>query len=135
MDTTKSRSEFKVWWNAPEQEQLREICATNECGVYDSLYWSWLGWEAGRKESEVKSPEIIPEGWVSCNDRMPCKGAKVLVVIDFKSEMVGRLIKDAEYTGSTFRIGPNTVSEKCETPVTHWMALPAAPAMLSSEYK
>ncbi|EIQ6834789.1 DUF551 domain-containing protein, partial [Salmonella enterica subsp. enterica] len=33
----------------------------------------------------------------------------------------------AEYTGSTFRIGHNTINTTGETSVTHWMPLPAPP--------
>ncbi|EDH9485159.1 DUF551 domain-containing protein [Salmonella enterica subsp. enterica serovar Newport] len=68
-----------------------------------------------------------PDGWISCSERMPDKGQRVLVCVDFDSSTVTPLVKDAEYTGSTFRIGHNTINTTGETSVTHWMPLPAPP--------
>ncbi|EAA7311247.1 DUF551 domain-containing protein [Salmonella enterica subsp. enterica serovar Albany] len=70
---------------------------------------------------------VIPDGWISCSERMPDKGQRVLVCVDFDSSTVTPLVKDAEYTGSTFRIGHNTINTTGETSVTHWMPLPAPP--------
>lgn len=71
--------------------------------------------------------------WIKCSDRVPNKKQRVLVFIDFDSVKVSALIKDAEYTGATFRIGVNTVPPKRgkgdigEPKVTHWMPLPEPP--------
>ncbi|EPA4601885.1 DUF551 domain-containing protein [Salmonella enterica] len=70
---------------------------------------------------------VTPDGWISCSERMPDKGQRVLVCVDFDSSTVTPLVKDAEYTGSTFRIGHNTINTTGETSVTHWMPLPAPP--------
>ncbi|EDZ4569892.1 DUF551 domain-containing protein [Salmonella enterica] len=70
---------------------------------------------------------VSPGGWISCSERMPDKGQRVLVCVDFDSSTVTPLVKDAEYTGSTFRIGHNTINTTGETSVTHWMPLPAPP--------
>ncbi|EAA7593647.1 DUF551 domain-containing protein [Salmonella enterica subsp. enterica serovar Kentucky] len=73
------------------------------------------------------SSPVTQDGWISCSERMPDKGQRVLVCVDFDSSTVTPLVKDAEYTGSTFRIGHNTINTTGETSVTHWMPLPAPP--------
>ncbi|EFQ6725460.1 DUF550 domain-containing protein [Salmonella enterica] len=80
-----------------------------------------------RLHIKEQSAPVIPDGWISCSERMPDKGQRVLVCVDFDSSTVTPLVKDAEYTGSTFRIGHNTINTTGETSVTHWMPLPAAP--------
>lgn len=65
--------------------------------------------------------------WVKCSQRMPAKDQRVIVFVDFDSGVVTPLIKDAEYTGTTFRIGPNTVNTEGEPRVTHWQPLPEPP--------
>ncbi len=77
-----------------------------------------------------RNSPAVPDGWIPCSERMPVKGERVLAFIDFDSTAVTPLRKDAEYTGSTFRVGPNTINTTGEPPrVTHWMPLPAAPEM------
>ncbi|EDV4963394.1 DUF551 domain-containing protein [Salmonella enterica subsp. salamae] len=76
-------------------------------------------------EAVIGNSPVIPDGWISCSERMPDKGQRVLVCVDFDSSTVTPLVKDAEYTGSTFRIGHNTINTTGETSVTHWMPLPA----------
>ncbi|EHB3479689.1 DUF551 domain-containing protein [Salmonella enterica subsp. enterica serovar Newport] len=78
-------------------------------------------------EAVIGNSPVIPDGWISCSERMPDKGQRVLVCVDFDSSTVTPLVKDAEYTGSTFRIGHNTINTTGETSVTHWMPLPAPP--------
>lgn len=71
-----------------------------------------------RKESGVT-------GWIKCNDdTMPNKGQRVIVTITFDSDTVPPIVKDAEYTGSTFRIGSNCVNTDGVPRVTGWMPLP-----------
>lgn len=70
---------------------------------------------------------VSPGGWISCSERMPDKGQRVLVCVDFDSSTVTPLVKEAEYTSSTFRIGPNTINTTGKPSVTHWMPVPAAP--------
>ncbi|EAU2345707.1 DUF551 domain-containing protein [Salmonella enterica] len=70
---------------------------------------------------------VIPDGWISCSERMPDKGQRVLVCVDFDSSTVTPLVKEAEYTSSTFRIGPNTINTTGKPSVTHCMPVPAAP--------
>ncbi len=68
----------------------------------------------------LNSPEI-PDGWVSCEDRMPEEGDVVLVCqeggIIYCAEM-----QDGELYPDEF---PRVPSEGRE--ITHWMPLPAAP--------
>ncbi|SFB03681.1 Protein of unknown function [Citrobacter amalonaticus] len=80
-----------------------------------------------KAESQPGNYQLILDCWVACSERMPSKGQRVLAFVDFDSSKVTPLVKDAEYTGSTFRIGPNTVNAEGEPRVTHWMPLPAAP--------
>ncbi|ECG5642390.1 DUF551 domain-containing protein [Salmonella enterica subsp. enterica serovar Poona] len=70
---------------------------------------------------------VTPDGWISCSERMPDKGQRVLVCVDFDSSTVTPLVKEAEYTSSTFRIGPNTINTTGKPSVTHWMPVPTAP--------
>ncbi|OCN19431.1 MULTISPECIES: DUF551 domain-containing protein [Serratia] len=69
---------------------------------------------------KLNSPEI-PDGWVSCEDRMPEEGDVVLVCqeggIIYCAEM-----QDGELYPDEF---PRVPSEGRE--ITHWMPLPAAP--------
>ena len=69
--------------------------------------------------------------WIPVSEQMPDKGQRVLICIDFDSTAVPRLVKDAEYTGSTFRVGPNTVNTDGETRVTHWREVPELPSSLN----
>ncbi|AZS56762.1 DUF551 domain-containing protein [Pectobacterium parmentieri] len=66
-------------------------------------------------------------GWIKCSTQMPKKGMYVLVSIDFDSETVTPLVKEAEYTGATFRIGPNTIAINGTPRVTHWQEKPQPP--------
>lgn len=75
----------------------------------------------------VSNRDELQVGWIPVSERMPEKGQRVIAFVEFDSSVVTPLIKDAEYTGSTFRIGPNTVNIAGEPRVTHWMTLPAAP--------
>ncbi|WP_337264371.1 MULTISPECIES: DUF551 domain-containing protein [unclassified Serratia (in: enterobacteria)] len=81
----------------------------------------------------VSSGYTLPDGWIKCSERIPSKGERLLVYIDFNSDVVPNIMKDAEYTGSTFRIGPNTVNTDGEPRVTHWQPLPAAPKGVTDE--
>lgn len=69
---------------------------------------------------KLNSP-VIPDGWVSCEDRMPEEGDVVLVCqeggIIYCAEM-----QDGELYPDEF---PRVPSEGRE--ITHWMPLPAAP--------
>lgn len=69
---------------------------------------------------KLNSP-VIPDGWVSCEERMPEEGNVVLVCqeggIIYCAEM-----QDGELYPDEF---PRVPSEGRE--ITHWMPLPAAP--------
>ncbi|MDN4131868.1 DUF551 domain-containing protein [Pantoea ananatis] len=78
----------------------------------------------------VATEQPVSDGWVKCSERMPSKGERVLVFIDFNSNSVPPSIHDAEFTGQTFRRGGATVKPyplEDGFGVTHWMPLPAAP--------
>lgn len=76
---------------------------------------------------------VTLDPWIPVSKRMPEKGQRVLICIDFDSTMVPRLVKDAEYTGSTFRVGPNTVNTDGEPRVTHWREVPELPPQQNNE--
>lgn len=82
--------------------------------------------ELDRERRKSGNAPVIP-GWTPVSECMPMNGDRVLVFIDFDSSSVPPLAKDAEYTGTTFRIGPNTVNTTGVPHVTHWMKLPPAP--------
>ena len=70
------------------------------------------------------------QNWIKCSERMPKKGEKVLIFVDFNSQIVRPSIHDAEYTGSTFRRGNATVNVYPLDDgfgVTHWQPLPEPP--------
>lgn len=70
------------------------------------------------------------KGWISINERMPEKGQRVLVNVDFNSEIVTPLVCSARWTGSTFSRGEVSVAPgdlPCN--VTHWMELPESPTI------
>ncbi|HCP8129586.1 TPA: ead/Ea22-like family protein [Escherichia coli] len=71
---------------------------------------------------------VTPDGWISCNDRMPEKNQNVLISVNFDSSLVEPLICSARYTGSTFRRGDATIKPgNGIEQATHWMPLPEPP--------
>ncbi|HBJ0985944.1 TPA: DUF551 domain-containing protein [Escherichia coli] len=71
---------------------------------------------------------VIPDGWISCSERMPEKGQNVLISVNFDSSLVEPLICSARYTGSTFRRGDATIKPgNGIEQATHWMPLPEPP--------
>ncbi|EGO8874104.1 DUF551 domain-containing protein, partial [Escherichia coli] len=68
---------------------------------------------------------VIPDGWISCSERMPKKNQNVLISVNFDSDLVEPLICSARYTGSTFRRGQATIKPgNGIEQATHWMPLP-----------
>ncbi|EOT9066070.1 DUF551 domain-containing protein [Escherichia coli] len=71
---------------------------------------------------------VIPDGWISCSERMPKKNQNVLISVNFDSDLVEPLICSARYTGSTFRRGQATIKPgNGIEQATHWMPLPEPP--------
>ncbi|EOB6370421.1 DUF551 domain-containing protein [Escherichia coli :H19] len=71
---------------------------------------------------------VIPDGWISCSERMPEKNQNVLISVNFDSSLVEPLICSARYTGSTFRRGEATIKPgNGIEQATHWMPLPEPP--------
>ncbi|HAU9490633.1 TPA: DUF551 domain-containing protein [Escherichia coli] len=71
---------------------------------------------------------VIPDGWISCRERMPKKNQNVLISVNFDSDLVEPLICSARYTGSTFRRGQATIKPgNGIEQATHWMPLPEPP--------
>ncbi|HFK5075612.1 TPA: DUF551 domain-containing protein [Escherichia coli] len=71
---------------------------------------------------------VIPDGWISCSERMPEKNKNVLISVNFDSSLVEPLICSARYTGSTFRRGDATIKPgNGIEQATHWMPLPEPP--------
>lgn len=78
-------------------------------------------------EPSGNSP-VIPDGWISCSERMPEKNQNVLISVNFDSDLVEPLICSARYTGSTFLRGGVTVMPGNGIgQATHWMPLPEPP--------
>ncbi|EPR0098478.1 ead/Ea22-like family protein [Escherichia coli] len=78
-------------------------------------------------EPSGNSP-VIPDGWISCSERMPEKNQNVLISVNFDSSLVEPLICSARYTGSTFRRGDATIKPgNGIEQATHWMPLPEPP--------
>ncbi|HDD9641112.1 TPA: DUF551 domain-containing protein [Escherichia coli] len=74
------------------------------------------------------SAPVIPDGWISCSERMPEKNQNVLISVNFDSSLVEPLICSARYTGSTFRRGEATIKPgNGIEQATHWMPLPEPP--------
>lgn len=74
------------------------------------------------------SAPVIPDGWISCSERMPEKNQNVLISVNFDSSLVEPLICSARYTGSSFRRGDATIKPgNGIEQATHWMPLPEPP--------
>lgn len=75
---------------------------------------------------------VIPDGWISCSERMPKKNQNVLISVNFDSDLVEPLICSARNTGSTFRRGQATIKPgNGIEQATHWMPLPEPPQEVS----
>ncbi|EFC0378874.1 DUF551 domain-containing protein [Escherichia coli] len=84
-------------------------------------------------ETSTNSP-VIPDGWISCSERMPKKNQNVLISVNFDSDLVEPLICSARYTGSTFRRGQATIKPgNGIEQATHWMPLPEPPQGVNDE--
>ncbi|EFA3514354.1 DUF551 domain-containing protein [Escherichia coli] len=76
----------------------------------------------------AKPVAVIPDGWISCSERMPKKNQNVLISVNFDSDLVEPLICSARNTGSTFRRGQATIKPgNGIEQATHWMPLPEPP--------
>ncbi|EQA4463622.1 DUF551 domain-containing protein [Escherichia coli] len=67
---------------------------------------------------------VIPDGWISCSDRMPDDGQHVIILCD------GAFVLYAQYRDSEFFDVVRNGEEFFETQsrnVTHWMPLPEPP--------
>ncbi|EFO3447585.1 DUF551 domain-containing protein [Escherichia coli] len=77
---------------------------------------------------------VIPDGWISCSERMPKKNQNVLISVNFDSSLVEPLICSARYTGITFRRGDATIKPgNGIEQATHWMPLPEPPQGVNDE--
>lgn len=82
-----------------------------------------------REMLTTPTPAATPEAeWVKCAERLPEKGVVVLVNVDYDHHSIKPSVLTAHWAGSTFKIGPNSVSFNCDAPVvTHWRELPQPP--------
>lgn len=81
-----------------------------------------------REQTAIPQVPVIPDGWISCSERMPEKNQNVLISVNFDSSLVEPLICSARYTGSTFRRGEATIKPgNGIEQATHWMPLPEPP--------
>ncbi|EFB9211946.1 TPA: DUF551 domain-containing protein [Escherichia coli O25b:H4-ST131] len=107
-----------VW---PEDGELSELtwCSHNQHHD-DTLYV--------RADLVNGNSPVIPDGWISCSERMPEKNQNALISVNFDSSLVEPLICSARYTGSTFRRGDATIKPgNGIEQATHWMPLPEPP--------
>ena len=69
--------------------------------------------------------------WISVENRLPKKGDRCLICINFGSPFIEPSVHDAQFTGSTFRRGRAKVAvagtSDDDPVVTHWMPLPDLP--------
>ncbi|EEZ5292806.1 DUF551 domain-containing protein [Escherichia coli] len=78
--------------------------------------------------TSLEAEPVVPDGWISCSERMPEKNQNVLISVNFDSSLVEPLICSARYTGSTFRRGDATIKPgNGIEQATHWMPLPEPP--------
>ncbi|HBC3020207.1 TPA: DUF551 domain-containing protein [Escherichia coli O146] len=113
----------------------------NEYNTFTALYsdkveaerWERLH-EIGDFRAEITplyaapTTPVIPDGWISCSERMPEKNQNVLISVNFDTSLVEPLICSARYTGSTFRRGDATIKPgNGIEQATHWMPLPEPP--------
>lgn len=106
---------------------LDEIIAGAKTSMEQYLALSLKAERAAKQKSDSNSP-VIPDGWISCSERMPEKNKNLLISVNFDSSLVEPLICSARYTGSTFRRGDATIKPgNGIEQATHWMPLPEPP--------
>ncbi|HFT8872994.1 TPA: dATP/dGTP pyrophosphohydrolase domain-containing protein [Escherichia coli] len=108
-----------------------EITAAMEDKLKINMERQWPEPKDGEPRLHIKEPgnsPVIPDGWISCSERMPEKNQNVLISVNFDSSLVEPLICSARYTGSTFRRGEATIKPgNGIEQATHWMPLPEPP--------
>ncbi|HAX4350364.1 TPA: DUF551 domain-containing protein [Escherichia coli] len=110
------RAAFNAW-NNDENLPIAGVGAKNA---------AWLAWQARAKLGRslaVNSP-VTPDGWISCNERMPEDGQHVIILCD------GAFVLYAQYRDGEFFDVVRNGEEFFETQsrnVTHWMPLPEPP--------
>ncbi|HGV7059956.1 TPA: dATP/dGTP pyrophosphohydrolase domain-containing protein [Escherichia coli] len=120
-------------WDAQRRAGISdaEITAAMEDKLKINMERQWPEPKDGEPRMHIKEPgnsPVIPDGWISCSDRMPEKGQNVLISVNFDSSLVEPLICSAHYTGSTFRRGDATIKPgNGIEQATHWMPLPEPP--------
>ncbi|BEU33305.1 TPA: DUF550 domain-containing protein [Escherichia coli] len=120
-------------WDAQRRAGISdaEITAAMEDKLKINMERQWPEPKDGEPRLHIKEPgnsPVIPDGWISCSDRMPEKGQNVLISVNFDSSLVEPLICSARYTGSTFRRGDATIKPgNGIEQATHWMPLPEPP--------
>lgn len=120
-------------WDAQRRAGISdaEITAAMENKLKINMERQWPEPKDGEPRLHIKEPgnsPVIPDGWISCSDRMPEKGQNVLISVNFDSSLVEPLICSARYTGSTFRRGDATIKPgNGIEQATHWMPLPEPP--------
>ncbi|HAN3909204.1 TPA: DUF551 domain-containing protein [Escherichia coli] len=77
-----------------------------------------------REQTAIPQVPVIPDGWISCNERMPEDGQHVIILCD------GAFVLYAQYRDGEFFDVVRNGEEFFETQsrnVTHWMPLPEPP--------
>ena len=122
-----------LFWDAQRRAGISdaEINVAMEDKLKINMERQWPEPKDGEPRLHIKEPgnsPVIPDGWISCSDRMPEKGQNVLISVNFDSSLVEPLICSARYTGSTFRRGDATIKPgNGIEQATHWMPLPEPP--------
>ncbi|EEW3869945.1 DUF550 domain-containing protein [Escherichia coli] len=116
-------------WDAQRRAGISdaEITVAMEDKLKINMERQWPEPKDGEPRLHIKEPgnsPVIPDGWISCSDRMPDDGQHVIILCD------GAFVLYAQYRDSEFFDVVRNGEEFFETQsrnVTHWMPLPEPP--------
>ncbi|EGO8354926.1 DUF550 domain-containing protein [Escherichia coli] len=116
-------------WDAQRRAGISdaEITAAMENKLKINMERQWPEPKDGEPRLHIKEPgnsPVIPDGWISCSERMPDDGQHVIILCD------GAFVLYAQYRDGEFFDVVRNGEEFFETQsrnVTHWMPLPEPP--------
>ncbi|HCU1366701.1 TPA: DUF550 domain-containing protein [Escherichia coli] len=116
-------------WDAQRRAGISdaEITAAMEDKLKINMERQWPEPKDGEPRLHIKEPgnsPVIPDGWISCSERMPDDGQHVIILCD------GAFVLYAQYRDGEFFDVVRDGDEFFETQsrnVTHWMPLPEPP--------
>ncbi|HDL7089589.1 TPA: DUF551 domain-containing protein [Yersinia enterocolitica] len=117
--------EIEEGWKLVPIEPTQNMVDVHVSGMqlagFSRAYRDMLAAAPEPQNQQQNIPEIIPQGWIKCSDRMPEVGDVVITAYQGCTN-VGQM----ERSGKTYRYFTSIASGR-ELPATHWMPLPAAP--------